>query len=189
MAVQRGVAKGSIGTIVQIRNVFTCDMVESIANDYTQLWTYYLTDVLDPICQCLAGVILYTDFEFYVPSGDDWILTGAGPLASGGQEGGDYLPNAVAIVLEGIAAGSRHIGRKFFSGVAEGFTSGNVLTGAAVGYAATALYHYVTPYSPFGGGSYTPGTYDKNHVFHPFVSGIVASLLGSQRRRKPGVGI
>jgi hypothetical protein len=189
MAIQRAVAIGTIGSTVQIRNVFHADVIPGLADPAIDLWYTYLNYLYGFVAQCLCGVVQYTSFETYVPVAGDWILEDQHVLAISGAEGTDYLPNAVALVIEGIASGSRHIGKKFFSGVAEGFTSGNVLTGAAVGYIASALLGYISPCYGLSSGSLTPGVVDKNFQFHPFVGGVVASLLGSQRRRKPGVGI
>jgi hypothetical protein len=54
---------------------------------------------------------------------------------------------------------------------------------------ASLLAAYLTPFEGIGGGTITPGVLDKNESFRPFVSGLVSSVLGTMRRRKPGVGI
>lgn len=189
MSIQRAVVKGSIASLVQIRHVFTADLVEGGSDTYLSMWQIYLNILFTEVCQMLSGQVVYTDFETYIPVAGQWVLLNQSVMAASGAEGGDYLPNAVAAVLLGVAAGSRHVGRKFFSGIAETFTANNVLTGAAVGFAAQSLIDYITPYNGIFGGTMTPGTVDKTGTFHPFVGGIVSSLLGSMRRRKPGVGI
>ena len=101
----------------------------------------------------------------------------------------DALPNVVSAVLIGKAAGIRHMGRKFFGPVAEAAVAANSLIAGYMVIAASVLLAYLTPFTGLGGGVITPGILDKTETFRPFVGGMVSSLLGSMRRRKPGNGI
>jgi hypothetical protein len=189
MTIQRAVMEGLLAGVVQTRNIFTADVVPSGGDTSHVLWQAYLSSIITPISGIITSVWAITaielqlaaaghwePFERYVPS---WTITGAG----------DYLPNLVAFVLLGKASGLRHVGRKFFSGVIESAATANSLTTAALAAAASGLAAYITPFTGIGGGVITPGVTDSAGTFRPFIGGTVSSLLGSMRRRKPGLGI
>lgn len=189
MAIQRAVIAGLLAGTVQTRNIFTADVVTLGGDTPQQLWNAYLGPIYTALSPAISPVWTsstielqdwtlghWVPFDLYTVT---WTMTGSG----------DILPNIVAIVLLGKAAGLRHVGRKFFSGVTEGATLANSLTTAALAMAASALAAYLTPVTGVGGGTLTPGVLDKGGFFHAFVGGQVSSLLGSMRRRKPGLGI
>jgi hypothetical protein len=91
--------------------------------------------------------------------------------------------------LIGKGSGLRHMGRKFFGPIPITSAHGNDLAPAVIIALSTVLANYVTPFTGIGGGTITPGILDKAGTFRPFVGGLLSSLLGSMRRRKPGIGI
>lgn len=190
MSTQRAIVKGTLANIVQVRNMFTASVTESGGDTAEVLWSAYIENVYSSFSSILATVFSTYSYEI-----QEYILGSWAPVQevtfdyTGGNDTSDYLPNAVSIVLLGKATGLRHVGRKFFSGLAETGTTGNILSGAAVAQAAAALLAYISPFTGIGGGLIQPGVIDKNGTFHPFVGGIVSSILGSMRRRKPGMGI
>jgi hypothetical protein len=189
MTIERAVVKGRIANAVETRSVFTANVLENGSDDSESLWAAYLAVFLSEVVFICSGAWVIYEEELYNQQGDQWELFATQNETYQGSEGGDYLPNAVSLVLLGKATGIKHVGRKFIPAIAETFTTANVLTGAAIGYAAQALINYVTPEVGLSGGTLTPGVIDKNLFFHPFVGGIVSSILGSCRRRKPGSGI
>lgn len=189
MAIMRAVVKGNLAAIVQYRNMFTADVVPSGGDTAEILWTAYLSSIYDEIKQIMANIVNIDGYDLYAPLGSQWELVQEVSWVTGGTISTDYQPFAVAAVLIGKAAGVRKMGRKFFGGIAESMTSGNYLTTAAMSQAALACLAYVTPFTGLGGGTITPGIRTQAGVFHPFVGGVVSSVLGSMRRRKPGVGI
>jgi hypothetical protein len=189
MAYQRAVLKGTLGGTVQVRNMFTANVVEAGGDDAETLWTAYLTSVIDPICDMCVSLLQYTNYDIQERVGTQWETIQEVDFPFTGATTGDQLPNAVALVLLGKATGIKHVGRKFFSGISEPSSTINALATGAVATAALALLGYITPFTGIGGGLIEPGVIDQGGAFHPFVGGVVSSLLGSMRRRKPGIGI
>lgn len=189
MAIERATVYGSIGGLVQTRNIFTCDVVPQGGDTDALLWDTYLDSIYNEVANLTQPIFSTTQVELSAPSGGSWVPYDQFTFTHTGNISGDYLPNAVAVVLLGKAAGLRHVGRKFFGGIAEQITAANGLYAGGIASAAACLLAYITPFTGLGGGTITPGVVDKTGTFHPFVGGVVSSLLGSMRRRKPGLGI
>jgi hypothetical protein len=189
MAIERAIVKGTIGGVVQIRNMFTCNVAPSGGDTSGVLWQAYLSSIYTEIIDILSNTVNFYGYELYERVGSQWQLTAEENMSMSGSNTGQALPNAVAVVLIAKAAGIGHIGRKFFGSVAEVGSLGNALESAYLVGAAATLLAYITPFTGIGGGVITPGVMDKNGIFHAFVGGFVSSLLGSMRRRKPGNGM
>lgn len=189
MAIERAVVKGNIAGIVETRHVFTADVVPSGGDTAHLLWQTYLASIYTAAPALLSAVFATYEVELLSYSAGHWVPYEKYGQVWGFSGAGDYLPNAVAIVLLGKAPGLRHVGRKFLSAIPENLTTANALVGAGITYAASVLLAYITPFTGIGGGVITPGVIDVVGNFHPFTGGIVSSLLGSMRRRKPGIGI
>lgn len=187
--IQRCVVKGDIATVVQTRSIYTADITESGGDTYDVLWQAYLAVLYGEITSLWAYAVETTSYEIQIPAAGHWEPVLEVPFAYSGSITGEQIANAVALVLIGKAAGLRHMGRKFISALAEGGTNGNVLASSKLSYAVAALAAYVTPFTGIGGGTLIPGITDRTGTFHAFVGGVVSTLLGSIRRRKPGVGI
>jgi len=189
MAIQRATIKGRISSVIETRSVFTAD-VEPIGGDTSQvLWEAYLTNIIVPLQPLLSVVWTAYEYEITIPAAGHWEPFAVESFVVGGAASGDALPNAVAAVLIGKASGLRHVGRKFFSPLAESQTVGNSFVSGAASALATALAAYLTVETGIGGGTLTPGVVDSTGNFHAFVGGFVSSIVGSIRRRKPGIGI
>ncbi len=189
MAIEKAVVHGLVTNAVQVRNMFTCEVIEQGGDTSAILWEAYLTSVYDPI-QNLAGSYLdFTEYEVFRLTGGEWVLIDTQPLDFEPGVGTSMLMNAGAWVLIGKALGIRKMGRKFFSGLPTTMVANNTLTVTGLVYAAQALAGYLTPFTGLGGGTITPGVWGKDAAFHPFVGGVVSAFLGTMRRRKPGVGI
>lgn len=189
MSVERAVVKGLLFGTVEVRNVFTADIYPAGGDTNVVLWMQYLGAIYDAVTYaCNAGFATY-EVELSFPVAGQWPIYDVEAFVKTGARTGEPLPNVVSIVLLGVAAGVRHVGRKFFGGLDEASTIGNVIASGEVAHIATALLAYITPATGLGAGLLQPGVVDKTGTFHPFIGGIVSSLLGSMRRRKPGIGI
>jgi hypothetical protein len=189
MTTQRAIVKATAFGTVQIRNMYTAEVVETGGDTAEMLWHIYLDAIYTTILSQLStGFVTYA-VELQERVGAAWVPTLEYPEAWTGTGIGDPLPNAVAMVLIGKGAGLRHVGRKFFGPIAETTNIGNTIAAGVMVILSEALLNYVSPVTGIGGGSLTPGVLSKTGTFYPFVGGIVSSLLGSMRRRKPGIGI
>jgi hypothetical protein len=148
-----------------------------------------MTDHVDDICHLVHTSVHFYGYDVFQYQAGQWVLIDSVTLNQDGVNGVEALLNAAAIVLIGKAAGIRHMGRKFFGALSEQTVVANGLASGVAGDAAAALLTYISPVTGIGGGTLVPGTVDKNGGFWPFVGGMVSSILGTMRKRKPGNGI
>lgn len=189
MATERAVAIGTLGSVVQLRSMFTCDVIPSGGDTAQVLWAAYMDSMMGALTNLTSELVLYSEYELQMRVGVSWVPYDLVAATYTGATMTVHLPNAVSVVLMGKANGLRHVGRKFISGLATYLTDDNGLSAIGITRAADALLAYITPFTGLGGGIITPGVVTSAGVFHPFVGGVVSSILGSMRRRKPGVGI
>jgi len=99
------------------------------------------------------------------------------------------LPPQMAAVILGLTSNIKTRGRKALAGICvDGILNGEP-TAALLVALTIGVAGYITRL-PGATGDVIPGTWSrKTNVFHPFISGIADVLLGTMRRRKPGVGI
>lgn len=188
MAIMRAVVKGTLFDTVQVRNMFTADVTPAGGDTSEDLWTAYLQSIYTEVASiCNVGFKTAT-YEMQAPLGSQWETLQEVPFVNEGDSVADYLPNQTALVLIGKAAGIRHLGRKFFSGLSESASTGNGIATLVASTVAAALLAYITPFTGIGGGIIQPGIRTAGGTFYPFVGGFASSLLGSMRRRKPGIG-
>jgi hypothetical protein len=188
MTIERAIVKGTLADTIEIRNMLTCEVIESGGDTSAILWEAYMSSWFDALENLLGSLVHYYQYEVEYWSDPDWLPKDAVDLDIDGTDIADSLPFQAALVLVGKAVGKRAMGRKFIAGLTEGTQAAGVLTVTAAAHAAALLVAYITPFEGLGGGTITPGILTKAGTFAPFVSGLVSSVLGSMRRRKPGVG-
>jgi len=103
----------------------------------------------------------------------------------------ELLPWQNAAVLTANTLRPKTRGRKFIPAFTEGMSDGDSeWTSTALAGLATALAAYIADETISAGNDLivgVPSTVDGQ--FYPFTDGEVVDIVGSQRRRKPGVGI
>lgn len=189
MAIQQAVVKGTLASAVQFRNIYVADVVPIGGDSSEDLWYAYLASIYGTINPYISSLANITTTALYHRTGDQWFFDSEMATPWPGESAGEMMPNFVAAVILGLVTGSHSRGRKFFSGWIESAVNGNILITAPLAALVTAALNYVSPYEPITGSILTPGIIDKTGTFRPFTSGVVASLLGTMRRRKPGLGI
>lgn len=189
MGIQRAVVHGTIGGLVQTRNMFSASMGTTGVDTDASLWTTYLTSIYDPLMAIVSNVWESQLYEIQEYSNGHWPTVATVSFVETGEVTGEQIANAVAFVIIAKASGLRHVGRKFFGPLGESTALGNGLVSTQAAHAASCLLAYLTPVTGVGSRVLTPGVVDSSGSFHPFVGGFVSSLLGSMRRRKPGIGI
>ena len=187
--VERVVLKGLLGGVVATRTIFTGDVAIVSPDTAAIVWGDYITGILAPIRPYMTGVMVWSSFDRYLQLGTQWEFVESVVYNNNGSGSGDTLANLVAAPMIASAGGIRKIGRKFWSGLSEASVSGNSLVSGALAAFATGCAAWISLYTSTHGSTISPGIVDKLHVFRPFVSGVVSSLLGTMRRRKPGLGI
>lgn len=189
MTIQRAVVKGRALDLVETRSMYTCDVTESGGDTYSVLWAAYLQSIYDAFEVIWASSWSTQLAELQNYDAGHWVTFAEIPFVNaGGNSTHEVLANVVSFVLVGKALGLRKLGRKFIGGITEAAVLGNTLIANAMIYAVNALEAYIAPFTGIGGGTIVPGIVDAGGTFRPFVGGFVSSLLGTMRRRKPGVG-
>jgi len=101
----------------------------------------------------------------------------------------DDFPNQIAPVLVANTNRPKTRGRKFLPGFVETSALGGDLVAAAITAMGTALNHYLADEQVTVNNDLSPGVpRDGVDDFREFTDGSVNSVVGTQRRRKPGVG-
>lgn len=130
---------------------------------------------------------------------DRWVLEQPGTLGKWsyvkeqaytkvGGSSGDMLPNQMAVVAIGITP-SRRRGKKFVPGIVEAAQNQGILDSGSVTIFTTFAQVYTDPASAVPGTPLHCGVCKADGSdFLEFSSFRLDRLLGTQRRRKPGVG-
>jgi len=101
----------------------------------------------------------------------------------------ELLPFQSAPVIVGNTARPKSRGRKFIPGFTENAQVATELISGALTNLGTSLNVYLADESISAGNELIVGVASTvTGTFLPFTDGAVNSLLGTQRRRKPGVG-
>lgn len=101
----------------------------------------------------------------------------------------DPFPNQIAPVLVANTLRPKSRGRKFLMGFVDTAADAGDLVGAAVTAMGTALNHYLADEALTGSDVLSPGVVREGvDAFLEFTNGAINSVVGTQRRRKPGVG-
>lgn len=101
----------------------------------------------------------------------------------------DPFPNQIAPVLTANTYAPGHFGRKFLTGFVEASADAGDLISAVMTAMGNALNHYIADETISAGNDLivgVPNTADGS--WQSFSNGVANSVVGTQRRRKPGVG-
>lgn len=187
--IQRAILKGRLLGLVATRNMFVAEIDPFEPYDPAIVWAGYLGAIWDNISIYMSTGWVAETIEIQNLEGTNWVTVKEIPSSLAGSSTSPIVANLLAAVLVGKAIGKRLVGRKFFSGLTEAVVEANSMTSAALSAFAGAAIDYISPFTGSDTSVLQPGIVDKNFAFHGFVSGFVASLLGTMRRRKPGLGI
>lgn len=187
--ITRAILKGRLAGTVQTRNMFVGNVTLVGGDTYTDIAYGYVNAVLTPLLPWLSTLWQAESIQVQQRFGGSWVDLDENAVYWAGTGVSEMLPNAVAGVLIAKTGFKRQLGRKFIAGLTEAAVNGNTLVVAAAGAFATSLMAYVTTWTAPSGSAWAPGVLGKDGLFHIFLGGFVSGLLGSMRRRKPGLGI
>lgn len=156
----------------------------------------YTEDIYTPILSYInSGVtagVLTVDAVSWDPGTAQWQVSankGEDTLSLTFTSGADSLPNQMSAVLIGNTWRPKSRGRKFLIPFAETAAVVGDLISAVLTALATSLSHFLADETVAGADLLSPGIVRAAaDTFLPFSNGQVNSILGTQRRRKPGVG-
>jgi hypothetical protein len=123
---------------------------------------------------------------------DDWEVSdniGESALSTTFTNTSEFLPFQTAAVMSGRTPRPRSRGRKFLPPFGEDQAVGGVLISGAISDLSDALADYIDDMDMGSGNSFIPGVASTvTQGFLPFVGGIASDILGTQRRRRKGIG-
>lgn len=189
MGVARIAIAGSLaGT--EVRNVFTVNSDAGLAPGSAAV-AAWLTALYDT-SGLLGSLTTALHFDrFYVEWLDSlfkWIFTSEGTLDLTGEAASDRVPNQIAAVVVGITP-SRRRGKKFIPGITEEDVTGGVLQSTLVAYLENFGDTWIEGLND-GEATWRSGVVKKNSSdFLDFVTFRVDPYVGTQRQRKPGIGV
>jgi len=147
MTVERAILYGTLAEVVQIRNMFTCEVIPSGGDDSEILWGAYMSSMVDAITDLSRDTVHYYQYETQLWETPNWTPLDVVDIdVDGAFNETGVLPNQVALVLIGKAAGIREIGRKFISGLDEGFQEGGLVIPAYAALLTAVLAAWLTPF-------------------------------------------
>lgn len=185
------------GTITQLIIHFLADFVADQANaDVIHSIEDYVEDILTAVASYLKSTITTNPMEVSAVVWDAvqgiWEVSrsiGQGSITWPGTSTGQLLPNQVAPVLLANTGRPKTRGRKFIPGFVEDSTEASTLNSGAMTALGTALNHYIADEMISVGNELIVGVPSTvTGDFESFGAGDVNDIIGSQRRRKPGVG-
>ncbi len=189
MSVYRLTIQEKMDASNEARNVFHYEYTPGIVPGHAD-WLALATTLATAIAGCIdvsANIYGYTVHLLLEPSGK-FNLIDNGELDIDGVRTGESLPYQVAAVVLGYTAISKHIAKKWLGPISETDQAGGVIVQAL----DTALQAFgtawKTPYTQ-GGINLVPHSWSKTAGPLQITSCICPTILGTQRRRKPGRGI
>ena len=156
----------------------------------------YIEDIYAAIDAYISDTVTVNDFNVHVVEWDvseqGWEVVrfvGADTPAITFTSLDDPLPNQMAAVLVANTYRPKSRGRKFLVPFVETAALAGDLIGAALTALGIALNHYLADENISIGNDLSPGVPRAGvETFLIFSDGVVNSILGTQRRRKPGIG-
>jgi hypothetical protein len=98
-------------------------------------------------------------------------------------------PNQIAGTVRATTARPKSYGRKFIPGISQNQMSGSELVSGAVIALTAFMYFWLDDITLGGYGTLSPGVpRTAANQFLQFVTGEANAIVGTQRKRKPGVG-
>ena len=156
----------------------------------------YIEDIYGAISTYLADDFTINPSRLYRmawdPTGAKWVvdeLLASWTCSFTHTNTDDPFPNQIAPVLTANTNRPKSRGRKFLMGCVETMALASDLVSGAVTAMGTALNHYLADETVDGTSVLSPGVIrDGVNTFLEFTNGSANSIVGTQRRRKPGVG-
>jgi len=188
MSVFRVALVGHINGSDETRNIFTFDDggfgLPSGAEVVAWLQSLYTIGVLAVISDDWSS----ERFIIEEPDGaGHWEYRSEGTYELHGTGGGDTLPQQSAYVVIGVTP-SRRRGKKFIAGIPELLQDGGRLGATALTNLQDYANAYVLPMTVGAGEAPSGVCRADGSDFLAFSSGRVDQIVGSQRRRKQGLG-
>lgn len=196
-AILKVVAQSLFPTAVLVQNVFNVVFADTGASNDDADVVDDLVDWMDSIYDNLNAVVntgIDGDQVFvykFDPTDVDWDEVGTAAWTWNPTSATDMVPHGVAAVLNAVTTEPDVQGRKFFAGIVEDEALRSTLQATALAALAAAGADWITPFvGAATGGDFAPTIWSPKTTTAWLISSVlVNTIVGYQRRRKPGVGI
>ncbi len=190
MSYFKAVLKGNLAGAAQTRNVFYFDGTTEGDQYIPADIELYIDTLWAPVQQLISLIWECYEIEVFKWVPTHWEHFAVIPYtAASGVAVDDAFPNQMAAVILGITSALKTRGRKAIAGFVDTSAVAGLLTGGALIQLALAMSIYVS-HLHGSTGDLVPGTWTRaTNTFHPFIGGVADAILGTMRRRKPGIGI
>jgi len=101
----------------------------------------------------------------------------------------DMLPHAAAAVITAYTEDVKKRSRKSIAGQTEGAQTASEWSAPVLTSLVLAAVQWLANLVILGSDQLEPGLPGKDGDWWPFIAALVSSIVGSQRQRKPGIGI
>lgn len=125
-------------------------------------------------------------------STDGWhtgALVGIEPLVDGFGAAANAFPHSVAAVVTAFTQKPKVRSRKSIGGIVESVADTSTVASAALSALAAFLADWLAPIVIDGSTQLLPVVPSETGVIEYLLYGLVSGIIGSQRQRKPGIGI
>lgn len=158
--------------------------------DVIDACTNWVIALMDNMVAELSDQLTLEKVEVYIWELTEWNPVGVGTTAWAGESTSPRMPAGMSVMMRAYKPRSGYADRKFLPGLTEASAFGDELSGAIVTTAALAAADWITSYSDPNGVDLLGVYWNRvQHVAVVYVSSSVATQMGYQRRRKPGVGL
>lgn len=101
----------------------------------------------------------------------------------------EMLPHAAAAVMTAYTDDVKKRSRKSIAGFAEDTQEASEWAGGTIASLVLAALEWLANQVILGSDQLEPGLPGKDGDWWPFIAALVSGIVGSQRQRKPGIGI
>lgn len=138
----------------------------------------------------MSNLLDFARLDFESWDGTSWVLASSVPMPGGGVDNsGQPLPFQMAAVVIGTTGIKKTFSRKFVPGITESWQNASLLHPECEAGLLVYGAVWTTQFTATNSVTLIPGLWRKNHTFAQFTGFKVDQIMGTQRRRKIGVGI
>ena len=153
----------------------------------------HLTNRLDAIYTLIEDILeedmVFDQYVFYKRSLTEWEWFGEGSPDITPAAVGTVLPDGVAAVMRMYTTRNKTIGRKYIGNLREEGWNGSSWSAAELTALGGFLVGWMQSFEVSTGIDYKAGVYSEVYGFKDATEvGVLNTIPGYQRRRKPGVG-
>ena len=184
-------------------NVFYWQLDDGVPDNPSVAQLMSALDVkMTALCDDVKGV-MNSDFDFdeftaekVEWNGSYWETTenlGVQDLSISGTSASHAVPHAVAGVITGKTSRPQTRGRKFLNGLLEASIDNSTLESAIITALTAYGIEWLANQGIVGSAAFVPVVLGQSGpsagLIYPLLSAAIAGVVGSQRSRKPGVGV